>query len=221
MSNSGRGNLQNLPPVDRHRKTGHQVEGWGCHSTVKIVTQICSFLKDLQGQRWKTGGPVSSDSQEILQGEMTRSREEPIEETRDQQSYKYSASEDFSCVLLFFRDKTDVTLAFSMAYLSFLDFSSLSVSGNDLRHSLDIHQHSCSSSFLISHEQTIVNDCTWILFIFHFSSPCSQSNIFQDNYYSIYYFGSAFQFPFRNIIYIKKNVNGVLSQLLNVYAHHG
>lgn len=32
------------------RKTGHQVEGWGCHPTVKNSTQNCSCLKELQGK---------------------------------------------------------------------------------------------------------------------------------------------------------------------------
>ena len=35
------------------RKTGHQVEGWGCHPTVKTLTQNCSCLKELQGCKWR------------------------------------------------------------------------------------------------------------------------------------------------------------------------
>jgi hypothetical protein len=35
------------------RKTGYQVEGWGCHPTVKTLTQNCSCLKELQGWKWK------------------------------------------------------------------------------------------------------------------------------------------------------------------------
>jgi hypothetical protein len=29
------------------RKTGHQVDGWGCHPIVKTLTQKCSCLKEL------------------------------------------------------------------------------------------------------------------------------------------------------------------------------
>jgi hypothetical protein len=35
------------------RKTGHYVEGWGCYPTVKTLTQKCSHLKELQGQKWR------------------------------------------------------------------------------------------------------------------------------------------------------------------------
>jgi hypothetical protein len=35
------------------RKTEHQVEGWGCHPTVKKLTQNVSCLRKLQGQKWR------------------------------------------------------------------------------------------------------------------------------------------------------------------------
>jgi hypothetical protein len=28
-------------------------EGWGCHPTVKTLTQNCSCLKELQGWKWR------------------------------------------------------------------------------------------------------------------------------------------------------------------------
>ena len=35
------------------RKTEYQVEGWGCYPTVKTLTQNCSSLKELWGQKWQ------------------------------------------------------------------------------------------------------------------------------------------------------------------------
>jgi hypothetical protein len=36
------------------RKTGHQVEGWGCHLTVKNSDpELFLYYKDLQGQKWR------------------------------------------------------------------------------------------------------------------------------------------------------------------------
>jgi hypothetical protein len=34
-----------------NRKTGHQVEGWGCHPTVTTLTQNCFCLEELQEQK--------------------------------------------------------------------------------------------------------------------------------------------------------------------------
>jgi hypothetical protein len=51
------------------RKTGHQVEGWGCHPTVETLTQnfVLSCLKELQDQKWRRaqgkGSPVTGPSQ--------------------------------------------------------------------------------------------------------------------------------------------------------------
>ena len=34
------------------RKMGHQVEGWGCHPTVKSSDQELFLSKELQRQKW-------------------------------------------------------------------------------------------------------------------------------------------------------------------------
>jgi hypothetical protein len=36
------------------RKTGHQMEGRGSIPQSKILTQNCSYLKELQGQKWRS-----------------------------------------------------------------------------------------------------------------------------------------------------------------------
>jgi hypothetical protein len=56
------------------RKTGPQVEGWGCYPTVKkTLTQNWSYLKELQGKKWKRhwrkGGPVTDQTWDPSQGE--------------------------------------------------------------------------------------------------------------------------------------------------------
>jgi hypothetical protein len=50
MSNSRE---RDLVKFTSNRKTGHLVEGWGCHSTVKNSDQNCSCLKEVQGQKWR------------------------------------------------------------------------------------------------------------------------------------------------------------------------
>jgi len=46
------------------RETGHQVEVWNHQPTFKILTQTCSCLKEMQGQKWsrdrREGHPVTS-----------------------------------------------------------------------------------------------------------------------------------------------------------------
>ena len=58
------------------RKTGQQLEGWGCHSTVKNSDQNCSCLKELQGQKWRRawrkGGPGTGPNLDPTQGEAPR-----------------------------------------------------------------------------------------------------------------------------------------------------
>jgi uncharacterized protein with gpF-like domain len=50
MPNSGE---RELVEFTSSRKTGHQVEGWGCRATVKTLIQNCSSLKELQGKKWR------------------------------------------------------------------------------------------------------------------------------------------------------------------------
>ena len=50
------------------RKTGHQVEGCGCHPTVKNSDQNCSCLKELRGK----GDSVTGSNWDLSQGETPR-----------------------------------------------------------------------------------------------------------------------------------------------------
>jgi hypothetical protein len=42
-----------LEEYTSRRKMGPQVKKWGCQSTVKILTQNFSCLKELQVQKWR------------------------------------------------------------------------------------------------------------------------------------------------------------------------
>jgi hypothetical protein len=52
------------------------VKGWGCHPTVKTLTQNCSCLKEMQGQNWTRAwvkeGPSTGPKWDPAQGEAPR-----------------------------------------------------------------------------------------------------------------------------------------------------
>ena len=81
---SKRGTLEEMPnsgerehvEFSSSRKTGHQVEGWGCHPLVKNCEPYCCCLKELQGQKWRRdrrkGGPVTGPTWNTSQGKAPR-----------------------------------------------------------------------------------------------------------------------------------------------------
>jgi hypothetical protein len=69
----GRGNLESLPPVERQ---GIKLRDGVAIPQSKTLTQNCSCIKELQGQKWRRdwekGGPVTSPNWGPAQGEAPR-----------------------------------------------------------------------------------------------------------------------------------------------------
>jgi len=45
----GRGNLLNPPPAENRVSS----EGWGCYPTARVLAHNSSFLKEMQGWKWR------------------------------------------------------------------------------------------------------------------------------------------------------------------------